>query len=51
VFYFSRGTETEVTVPAAKDQYDQGHDISPIKVTSRAVRVGRFHWTATGGGQ
>ncbi len=51
VFFLSRGSETEVTVPLAKDQYDQGHDISPVKVTTRAVKVGRFHWGASGGGE
>jgi len=53
VFFLSRGTETEVEVPAAKDQYDQKHDITPIKVTTRAVRVGRFHWSpvSTSGGE
>ncbi len=53
VFFLSRGTETEVEVPDAKDQYDQKHEITPIKVTTRAVRVGRFHWSAaaSGGGE
>lgn len=42
VFYFARSTELEAKVPAAKDQYNQRLDISPVKVTSRAVDIGRF---------
>lgn len=49
IFLFSRGSETEVDVPAAKDQYDQRHDITPIKVTTRSTRVGRFGWATDGG--
>lgn len=42
IFYFARSTEVEADVPPAKDQYDQKLDISPIKLTSRAVDIGRF---------
>ena len=51
IFFFSRETTTEVEVPAVKDPYDQRHDITPIKVNARAVRIGRFNWTAAGGGE
>ena len=42
VFYFARSTETEAVVPAVKNQFDQRLEISPIKLTSRAVDIGRF---------
>lgn len=42
IFYFARSTEVEAAVPPAKDQYDQKLDISPIKLTSRAIDIGRF---------
>jgi hypothetical protein len=42
VFYLTRSTEAEATVPLAKDQYNQRLDISPVKITSRAVEIGRF---------
>lgn len=48
VFYFARSTDAEAHVPAAKDQYNQRLDISPIKLTSRAIDIGRF-WYAEGG--
>jgi len=44
VFFFGRGNEEAINVPFAKDQYDQKHDISPVKVSTRAIRIGRFHW-------
>lgn len=42
VFYFARSSEIEAKVPAAKDQYNQRLEISPVKVTSRAIDIGRF---------
>jgi hypothetical protein len=42
IFYFARSTEVAAKVPAAKDQYNQRLDISPVKVTSRAIDIGRF---------
>jgi hypothetical protein len=42
VFYLARSTEVEAKVPPAMDQYRQKLDISPIKVTSRAIDIGRF---------
>lgn len=48
VFYFARSTDTAAEVPAAKDQYNQRLDISPIKLTSRAIDIGRF-WFEEGG--
>jgi hypothetical protein len=42
VFYFARSTETDAAVPAAKGQHGQRLDISPIKLTSRAIEIGRF---------
>ena len=48
VFYLARATEAEATVPAAKDLYDQRHDISPVRLTARSVRIGRFWWDQGG---
>lgn len=45
IFYFSRSSDVEATVPAAKDQYNQKLEISPVKLTSRAIDIGRF-WYA-----
>ncbi|MFZ5476924.1 MAG: hypothetical protein ACOZNI_09140 [Myxococcota bacterium] len=42
IFYFARSTEVEAKVPPAKDQYNQRLDITPVKVTSRAIDIGRF---------
>jgi hypothetical protein len=42
VFYLARSTEAEARVPPAKNQYQQKLDISPIKLTSRAIDIGRF---------
>jgi len=45
VFFFSRGNEAEaLNVPPVKDQYSQKHLIDPIKLTARAIRIGRFWW-------
>ena len=53
IFYVGRGVEVQVEVPDVKDAYDQRHEISPIGVSSRVVKVGRFHWDASmiGGGE
>ena len=42
VFYFARGIEKDLTVPDAADSYQQRHAITPVKVATRAVDVGRF---------
>ncbi|MFN7145822.1 MAG: hypothetical protein ACK4YP_18750, partial [Myxococcota bacterium] len=42
VFYLARSTEVEAKIPPAMDQYRQKLDISPIKLTSRAIDIGRF---------
>ncbi len=42
IFYFARSTEAEAVVPAAKAQFGQRRDISPVKLTSRAIDIGRF---------
>jgi len=53
VFFFSRGTRIEGTVPPAKDQYDQLHEITPIGISARDVKIGRFQWNGApdGGAQ
>lgn len=48
VFYFARGTEADATLPAARDRYGQRLDISPMKLTSRAIDVGRFWYDGEG---
>lgn len=42
VFYFGRSTEAEVEVPDAMDNYGARKVITPIKVASRAIDIGRF---------
>ncbi len=42
IFYFARSTEVDAAVPPVKGQFGQRLDISPIKLTSRAVDIGRF---------
>jgi hypothetical protein len=42
IFYFARSTEAEAVVPAAKGQFGQRREISPVKLTSRAIDIGRF---------
>lgn len=42
LFYFSRSTEAEATVPDVRDQAGFRRDISPIKIRANAVSVGRF---------
>ncbi len=45
VFFFSRGNEMDANnVPSVKDQFSQQHFIDPIKLTARAIRIGRFWW-------
>jgi hypothetical protein len=44
VFFFTRGQDNEVEVPAVKDSYDQLREITPIKVTARHTRIGRMAW-------
>jgi hypothetical protein len=42
IFYFSRSTEAEASVPPVKDQAGFKRQISPIKLRANAVKVGRF---------
>jgi hypothetical protein len=42
IFYFARSTEAEADVPPAKDQYNNRLVITPVKLTSRAIDIGRF---------
>jgi hypothetical protein len=42
VFYFARSTGAEAVVPDVKNGYDERLAISPMKLTSRAVEIGRF---------
>lgn len=42
LFYFSRSTELDATVPAVRDQAGFKQDITPIKIRSHSVEIGRF---------
>jgi hypothetical protein len=42
VFYFARSNDAEVEVPDAMDNYGNRKSITPIKVASRAIEIGRF---------
>ncbi len=42
VFYFSRSTEGRVKTPPVRDSNGKRHDISSVKIVSRAVQIGRF---------
>ena len=42
VFFMARSTETDVTIPAVMNSYEQRLDVSPIKLTSRVIDIGRF---------
>lgn len=42
VFYFGRSNDAEVEVPDAMDNYGNRKSITPIKVASRAIDIGRF---------
>jgi len=44
VFYLARSTENEVVVPPAMNSYEQRLEISPIKLTSRVIDIGRFYF-------
>jgi hypothetical protein len=44
IFMMGRMTSTAAVIPAVKDQYDQIHEVSPVKVSAKAVKVGRFFW-------
>lgn len=45
VFYMARSTEADVTIPAVMNSYEQRLDVSPIKLTSRVIDIGRFWYT------
>ncbi len=42
VFYFSRGTELNATLPDVRDQAGFRRDISPVKVVANSVVIGRL---------
>jgi hypothetical protein len=42
VFYLARSTEADVTIPPVMNSYEQRLDVSPIKLTSRVIDIGRF---------
>lgn len=42
LFYLARGYQADMTVPDAMDRYQQRHAITPVKLATRAVDIGRF---------
>jgi hypothetical protein len=44
IFLVGRVRDVEAQIPGVKDPYDQLHDVNPIKIATRAVKVGRFFW-------
>jgi hypothetical protein len=42
VFYLARSTEADVEIPPVMNAYEQKLDVSPIKLTSRVIDIGRF---------
>lgn len=44
LFMMGRQTTAEVAIPDVKDPYDQRHNVDPIFVTAKTVRIGRFQW-------
>jgi hypothetical protein len=42
VFYLARSTEAEIVVPPVMNSYEQKLEISPVKLTSRVIDIGRF---------
>lgn len=42
VFYLARSTEAEVVVPPVMNSYEQRLEVSPVKLTSRVIDIGRF---------
>ena len=45
LFMLSRQQKAEIDIPAVKDPYDQRHDVNPVLVTAKSIRLGRFFWT------
>jgi hypothetical protein len=52
VFFFSRNTSADVEVPDAMDTYFQRRPITPVRLNTRVVKIGRF-WneSATSAGE
>jgi hypothetical protein len=42
VFYLARSTEADVEIPPVMNAYEQKLEVSPIKLTSRVIDIGRF---------
>ena len=45
IFMLGKSQVQEVAIPAVKDPYDQRHDVNPVFVTAKTIKIGRFYWT------
>jgi len=53
LFMMGRTQSVEVATPDVKDPFDQRHRVSPILLSTKAIKIGRFFWdedTSTDGG-
>jgi hypothetical protein len=44
IFMMGRSRTVEASIPPVKDPFDQFHDVNPVVVSARTVRIGRFFW-------
>ncbi len=44
IFYVSRSSALDLETPDVRDNYGKRREISPVRVVSNAVQVGRFWW-------
>jgi len=51
IFMVGKQQTSEVAIPAVKDPYDQRHDVNPVFVTAKTIRIGRFYWNFATEGQ
>ncbi|MFK7928627.1 MAG: hypothetical protein AB8H79_10605 [Myxococcota bacterium] len=55
LFMMGRTQSVEVATPDVKDPYDNRHEVSPILLSTKAIKIGRFFWdedtSADGGAQ
>lgn len=44
LFMMGRTQTVKVATPDVKDPYDQRHEVSPVLVSAKAIKIGRFFW-------
>jgi hypothetical protein len=44
IFYFARTSAKDVVTPPVRDRYGQKRPISPVRLQSSSVKLGRFWW-------